>query len=523
MGTIKSTVIKRELRDFIDFVEQIKNSSEVPFNESATEQEARIKQGLNDYDYFAQTYFAILCPAPCAPFHIKFANEVKSRLANEQNLTGLAEWPREHAKSVHLDIIIPAWLLANELLEGMILMGKNETDACNLLSDIQAQLMGNQLFIHDFGDQYNLGSWEDGDFTTKKGIRFLAIGRDQSPRGTRKGAKRPNYAVIDDIDDDDIVNNLARVKRVVNKIFGALWFALRTESAALVMAGNRIHPQGILAHFAGDVKPGSPKREELFHSKIFAIDPKTGLPAWKERYTLEVLESKMKAAGQVMSRREYFHENSIEGSIFKDQYINWKPMPPSSWHKYKVIEGYFDPSFENNPTSDYKAVRVWGVYGWEFHLLKSFVRRTELSEVFEWMSAQDDQCKPGVAIIWRVEKQFFNRPIQDAIKAHNRMRRRNGKPELVIITDNRTKENKYTRIVRMEPEYVAGNIYHNVLEEHNNDMIEGNNQLKGIEPGYKTADDSPDADEGAWHYLRPHRPDNNWTPQAGRNSYRNRW
>lgn len=520
---IKSNIVKREWREFQDFVERIRNSSEVPFNENPSDQEHRIKLALKDYDYFARTYFPILCPAPCAKFHSKFANKIASALEAEQNITGAAEWPREHAKSVHLDVILPSWLLAKGLLTGMILMGKNETDACNLLSDIQAQLIGNELFIHDFGDQYNLGSWEDGDFTTKKGIRFLAIGRDQSPRGVRKGALRPNYAVCDDVDDDDIVNNLSRVRRIVNKIFGALWFALRTESAALVMAGNRIHPQGILAHFVGDIKPGGPKREGIYHSKIFAIDPKTGQPAWKERYTLAMLNSKMKAAGPTMSRREYFHENAIEGSIFKDKYFNWKPMPMNTWRKYPIIIGYLDPSFENNPTSDYKACRVWSFENFDWHCLKSFVRRCELLEVFEWMSTVDDQTPAGVQIVWYVEKQFYNRPVQDALRAHNRNRRAAGKEELVLITDGRQKENKYTRIVRMEPDYAGGNVYFNQAEMHNNDMVEGNNQVKGIEPGYKTADDCPDADEGAWHLLRPHRPENTYSPRCGRNTRSSRW
>ncbi|MDN4015266.1 hypothetical protein QX233_22720, partial [Chryseobacterium gambrini] len=84
---------------------------------------------------------------------------------------------------------------------------------------------------HDFGEQYNFGSWEDGDFTTKEGIRFLAFGRDQSPRGARENEKRPNYGVVDDVDDDDIVHNPKRVDKVVKKILGAMYFALSIKGA----------------------------------------------------------------------------------------------------------------------------------------------------------------------------------------------------------------------------------------------------------------------------------------------------
>jgi hypothetical protein len=56
-------------------------------------------------------------------------------------------------------------------------------------------------------------------------------------------------------------------------------------------------------------------------------------------------------------------------------------------------------------------------------------------------------------------------------------------------------------MVRMEPEYSSGNVVYNVEEENDPDMVEGNLQVKGIEPGYNTADDAPDADEGAWFFL----------------------
>ncbi|MBI1228208.1 MAG: hypothetical protein GC192_23440, partial [Bacteroidetes bacterium] len=369
---------KRDLKEWQLFCEQVQNSTEVSFNETKQEQQSRTAKAKTDYNFFVKTYFPIYADSDCGYFHIRAAKRIK----NDINCFAVLEWPREHAKSVHANIFIPMWLLANDELTGMILMGKNEDDACNLLSDIQAQLQFNQLYAHDFGDQYNLGSWEEGDFSTQKGIRFLAIGRDQSPRGARKNEKRPNYAVIDDIDDDIIVNNQKRVKDVVDRILGALYFALSIKGARVVVAGNRIHHASILAHLVGDVKPGAPKREGIYHSKVFATEKSPGVkayiseggqPAWKERYTIAELDKKIRTGG-IIARREFYHENVIEGEIFKDEMLRFKKMP--GWKKYQILIGYFDPSFENKPTSDFKAVRVWGLLGDEFHLKGSFVRRT---------------------------------------------------------------------------------------------------------------------------------------------------
>lgn len=502
--------IRRSLEDWKLFCERVQNSNAVNLSEPKIVQDDRKKRALKDYNYFVKTYFSLFADADCAKFQISAANAI----LKDENIIAVLEWAREHAKSVHATVFIPMWLLANDQLTGMILMGQNQDAADNLLSDIQAQLQFNELFIHDFGDQYNFGSWEEGDFTTQGGIRFLSIGRDKSPRGARKNEKRPNYAVVDDIDDDELVHNGKRVRKIVERIMGALYFALSIKGARLVVAGNRIHANSVLANIVGDTKPGAPKREGIYHSKVCAIE--NGLPAWPERYSLEELNRKIKKGG-ILARKEFFHENHVEGVIFKDSMIHFRAVPKLK--EFIVIIGYFDPSFENNPKSDFKAVRVWGLRMLNGDpmrsCLKSFVQRAELIKAFEFMSHFEDKLPPGVGVIWYVESQFFNRPVREALQAHNKKRMKEGKKTLSIICDERNKENKYTRIVKMEPAYSNGECEFDVQEVHNPDMIEGNNQLKGIEPGYNSPDDSPDADEGCWYYLDQHIPQRNFQPIIG--------
>lgn len=91
----------------------------------------------------------------------------------------------------------------------MVLVGKSEDNANTLLADVQAELQYNQRYINDFGEQYNSGSWEEGEFVTKDGTAFFARGRGQSPRGLRYRSHRPDYIVIDDLDDDELCENPA--------------------------------------------------------------------------------------------------------------------------------------------------------------------------------------------------------------------------------------------------------------------------------------------------------------------------
>ncbi|MDN3621337.1 hypothetical protein QWY81_17855 [Polaribacter undariae] len=508
-------ITKRDYKEWEAFCEKVQNSNAVKFNEGKKDQDKRIKRCLKSYNDFVKEYFKQYADHDCADFHIRAANAI----LKDKDILAVLEWAREHAKSVHACIIIPMWLIAHGELTGMILMGKNNDDACNLLSDIQAQLQFNELFAHDFGKQYNFGSWEDGDFTTVDGIRFLAVGRNQSPRGARKGEKRPNYAVIDDIDDDEIIYNPKRVDKVIRNIMGALYFALSIKGARMVVAGNRIHHNSILANMVGDTKKGGKKREGIYHSKVCALKQKTivrntdgqiigGTPSWS-RYTLKQILEKMKKAGHVLAMQEFFHQTEVEGKIFKNAYFRWARMP--RLQKMNVIVGYFDPSFVNSATSDYKAVRLWGIYNNKKWCIKSFVRRCELEEAFRWMIQVEKNLPNNVAVIWYIEKQFINK----TIKRSQRIVERELKYKLNIQTDHRIKPNKYTRMVRMEPDYSNGGVYYNADEKDDPDMIDGNDQLKQIEPGYNTPDDSPDADEGAWYYLDFHYDEESFDPVIG--------
>src|SRR5690606_25824506 len=120
-------------------------------NETAAEKAEIKKKLLKDYNFFFKTILSMYCDegkTDCAPFHIQLAEKVVvwKRPVENPNLMAAAEWPREHAKSVHVNIGIPLWMIAHGKLNGMILMGKNEPDACNLLADVQAQLQFNELF-----------------------------------------------------------------------------------------------------------------------------------------------------------------------------------------------------------------------------------------------------------------------------------------------------------------------------------------------------------------------------------------
>jgi predicted phage terminase large subunit-like protein len=406
------------------------------------------------------------------------------------------------------------WLLIHKQLSGMVLIGKNSDDANGLLSDLQAELQFNELFKHDFGEQYNHGSWENGNFIIKDDIEFIALGRGQSPRGIRNRQKRPNYCVVDDIDDDEIVENQDRVKKTVRWIKGSLYGALRIKGARFVMVGNRIHKKSILARIVGDID-GKKKNKGVYHSKVYAIV--NGKPAWHENYTVAVLQRKFEVMGYYLSQREFFHNPIVEGNIFKEAWIKWDKMPKLS--EFDHIIAYFDPSYKAKTTDDFKAIKVWGKKGVYLYHLKAFLKQCSINDSVKWFYDFHESLPEDVICDYYMEEVFLQDLFFDDFDNEGKLRGY----ILPIRGDKRAKPDKLIRISALSPLWQRGWVIYNEAEKKDADMITGIEQLLALEKGSSVHDDGPDADEGAIWLLQKQGRDEAFTPRIGVRKHKEMW
>lgn len=473
---------------------EIKRKTGVDGKETKEQRDKRIKRLLNDYRAFVNYYFPHYADSDCGDFQVDLGNEVKAN----KNIFAVAEWAREHAKSVHINVIIPLLLYAHKELDGMILGGKSERTASRLLGDIQAELLSNERYKSDFGVQVKKGDWAEGDFELDDGTFFIAVGRGQSPRGLRKREKRPNYASVDDIDDDILVKNEKRVDEVVDWILEALYGALSIKGARLIMAGNRIHKKSVLAKIVGDVDKGDAKREGIYHSKVNAIE--NGRPAWHQRYTLEELMQRIRVTGYRRSQKEYFNNPIVEGKIFKNDWIKWDNVPKLS--EYDSIVAYFDPSFKSSTKNDYKAIRIWGKKGKYYYLLASFVRQCTISEAVRWAYSwyEDniyDTDDEEAVVPFYMEANFIQDLLLEEFENEGEIR----DWILPVRPDRRNKPDKTSRVENTSPLYERGLVIYDIRKKNDPDTQTGLEQLLAFDTSGTAHDDAPDADEGAFYIL----------------------
>lgn len=466
-------------------LEILRNSSSFNAHETSVEQQQRIGAAKADPVTFAETYLPHYCSSPCADFH----REAAMRILRTSDIRIVLRWARAHAKSVWADVIIPLWSWARGEKMYAVIIGSSQDRAKTLLSDIQAEFEANPRLIHDFGDQQMLGSWQDGEFTTKGGFTGVAMGMGQSVRGLRKRALRPTYIVLDDCETRQLCKNPKRLAEMVNWVEQDVLGTMDGAIQRLVIANNRFAPDMIQVRLLD-------KHKSWTCHEVRAYDPATYEPTWPEKYTAEYWRAKEREDGTLAVRAEYLHEPHVEGSIFTDDLFNWG-KPPRIDHFVSIV-AHWDVAYAGTSTADYNAVRVWGLDRENrYWLIGTYCKQSKMAAAVRWMVAFDKALPDSAVVRWQYESQFWNDELERTVRDVCREERH----DLRLGQAERGRANKYDRILTLHPYYQNGRVWYSERLRAEQDVQVALAQLKGIEPGYSTHDDAPDADECAISVL----------------------
>ncbi len=486
--------------------------------ESAEARLKRIARLRKDYAAFVEYYFPHWTTdkvtgksIPCAKFHIRAANYIKD---NKQGIS-VFKWARGHAKSTHLDVFIPLWLKCQQQrdINVFVLVGKSEDNALTLLGDIQAELQHNQRYISDFGQQYNAGSWETGKFVTLDGMAFFARGRGQSPRGLRYRDKRPDYIVIDDLDDDELCLSEQRVNKMTDWVKEALYGTFGAEGGRFVMVGNLIAKNSVLANIS--------KIEGVNVSQVNVRD-KNGNPAWPEYWTEERIAERERM-GYRSFQKEYMNNPITEGEVFTEMY--WGKCPPLSKFPFLVLYGDPSPSNNRSSKSSLKAAFLIGMLEGKFYVLDGRVARATNAEFVDWFFDINKQVPDNVQVYNLIENNtlqnpFYEQVIQPSffkkyqesirnvaaaefIQKQEKLQLYNSLKALNIAPDTRKKPDKFSRIEgNLEPLNTQGRLILNSDKKDDPHFKRLEEQFLLLTPQLKAPADGADCIEGGVWWLQ---------------------
>lgn len=436
---------------------------------------------------WAKYYFPHYCSSPFASFHKSFFKRV---LANMEWYEVLS-WSRELAKSTIVMVLV-LFLVLTKRKRNILLVSSTYDNAERLLLPYKAELETNQRIINDYGPQENLGQWEAGEFVTKNGASFRALGAGQNPRGTRNDAVRPDVILPDDIDSDELVRNAERVKSLV-KWLGEALYATRSISNPLlwIACGNIIAKYCAITEMA----------KVADHHDIVNIRDKEGNSTWPEKNTEEMIDRTLSKQPWSAQQKEYFNNPVSEGDTFKD--ITYGKCPSLRSCDHVVV--YADPSTSNkdrgaNKQASYKGVVVLGAKGRRRYLYKVWLDQTSNAKFVDWLYEAYMYVKEAGVDTHRIY--IENNSLQDPHYQQVLLPLIYAKADLYGFTipvteDKRKKPDKFFRIEgTLEPLNRLGNLIFNVKEQKEPNMVRMHDQMIGVSESAKMMD-GPDALEGA--------------------------
>lgn len=449
---------------------------------NAEERTARIRRARNDYGYFVTTYFPHLATCKSAKFHIEAAEAIKGN----KRLRKIFKWARGMAKSSNMGCLIPLWLLIRERpdFRFMVLVSKSQDAAIELLQDLQAELEENSALRDDFGDLKGGGDWQNGKFTTSNGVTFKALGRGQSPRGLKKKGNRPDYILIDDIDDDELVHNPHRVGKVKEWLMSSLYGTMQAGRGRFLIVGNLISKESVLARIIAE----HPHFEK---SEVNILDRK-GQPSWPENHTPEEIRQMIVDMGERLFNKEYMNNPVVEGSVFRRKWLRYGKMLPLN--EYASLIAYTDPSWKSSAKNDYKATALVGkTRDGSYHVIRCYADQTTVSALVQWHYDIDTYINGRKPIRYMMEANLIQELMLDEFrKVGNTVGH-----QIPITGDSRKKPDKYSRIEALQPLFERGLIIFNEEERNAPGMCILEGQLLGFDKGSSMHDDAPDALEGA--------------------------
>ena len=475
---------KQALKRWDELVKSIKKSTPVDLHETSTDQAQRKERLLKNWEEFMPYYFPNYCQAKFSRWHRRMAKKV----IHQGRLYLVRKIHRDGAKTTFMQMLA-IYLAVKEEIQNLLWVSKTNDAAQEMIRPIRLNFESNQRLINDFGDMRTYGEWSDDKFVLTTGISFRALGKGQSPRGTKEEEKRPDMIVCDDIDDDEEVLNEIRLNKSWDWMTGALYGSFSiTGNKRFIVLNNRIAKDCLVERAAA-------KADNIETVNLLGPD---GKPTWPERFTLDDCQYMIQKMGTRLSQREYFNNPITEGKVFLNEWLPYKKLP--KLNRYQHLVAYLDPSFKNKKTADHKALLLIGLYQGEYHIIKAYCANASIAQMIAWHYDLDAYLKQeGATAHWYMEEVFLQDLLYDDF---NEASIQYGYP-IPVQGDTRQKPDKDSRISATSGDFERGKVFFNLSEKDNHHMKELHEQFLLFEMGKNgIKKDGPDAWEGGRFKLQ---------------------
>jgi hypothetical protein len=334
-----------------------------------------------------------------------------------------------------------------------IIIGNSYERACERLAAIKHELETNENLIELFGNQVG-PTWSVDVIVLANGARVQAFGARQSLRGAKHMDARPDLAVVDDLEDDDMVaTELARQKS--RRWFdGSLKPAL-TPTGKIRMVGTPLHPKSLLEENRLSINRAT--GQHIWKSLVVPIYYMSGaeeIAAWPGRFSMKFIND---------AKQSYISSGAI--TEFEQEYMcraedqASKPFQASMFKKgiapvgYSAVEIMVDPARTvNTKTSARTGYAVWAWTGNRLTVFEAYGRFHRPDEIIAEIFKLNDKYSPvNVGVEADGLEEFIMQPLRsEQVK----------RGVSIPLSPQRAPKDKNSFISGLQPFYMAGDVTH---------------------------------------------------------------
>ncbi len=312
---------------------------------------------------------------------------------------------RGSGKSTIMTMSYPIWsILGKQQKKCVVILSQTQQQAKIHLTNIKRELESNDLLRSDLGPfEEQSDEWgSTGLFFPKFGAKISTASSEQSIRGIRNGAYRPDLIICDDVED----LNSTKTKESRDSAYS--WFTgeiapLGDRNTRIVMVGNLLHEDSLLMR----LKENLEKQEGNVIYREYPVVDENDVILWKGKYpTMDDLKIEKKLHGDEKAwQREYMLKIiADDDQLVKKEWIQYYDEIPLDRTNYKHTLIGVDLAISSSNHADYTAIVVGHVYGCEENI-KVYIEKFPVNKRLDFPSTLEK-----IKEVYGLSKRFDRRP-----------------------------------------------------------------------------------------------------------------
>ena len=209
---MKSKEFLKSLAEYAAQLRQIIEAEADGFDASPSaiaERRAKVLDPVHGYEYFVNTYFPhYVRSSEKSELHEFLFSRLPEILQQPEGINEADAAPRGEAKSTLVTRLFSLWTVITGAKKFIVIAMDSIDQAYPMLEAIKAELEFNPRLKTDFPEMCGQGRvWQAGTIVTASNVKIQVFGSGKKMRGMVHGPFRPDLAILDDIENDEMVRN----------------------------------------------------------------------------------------------------------------------------------------------------------------------------------------------------------------------------------------------------------------------------------------------------------------------------